>query len=324
MIDVKKTLESDSWPSSSLTNSLERPVEARLVVHTNWGIPVVETRIQLRAEETRAFNLRDWVMLGELPDRTLPADELAHVQAALTGLPSPVDDRFYGSEVAQNLAVGYVAIESLGFHPPDALWGSYFIIDPDADSAQGDVLANLDTGSDCRDLCDLHTLFFLEGGSFDGGTELLIWTGVRGQPSEVARSITSLPHLELDVFDMAGTHQETLEHDILAVQSVSIADLGLTEEVGKLNLAAFHTGQSQPMASFMAVRYKAENRYSVGLKSWCLPRAGDTEAAWEQAAARAVDPPGEADPGAGRRHGDRSAPGGGRSGELAVRRHQHR
>lgn len=59
-------------------------------------------------------NLRDWTVLGRLPDRQLNVEELVHVQAALYGELSPRDDLYYSTptQVAERVATGYATISA--------------------------------------------------------------------------------------------------------------------------------------------------------------------------------------------------------------------
>ncbi|HSL84083.1 MAG TPA: hypothetical protein VLF66_15025, partial [Thermoanaerobaculia bacterium] len=110
----------------ALGNAHDEGVQVRVSVDTNWGIPVLGVTLGLDPGEVVTFNLRDWIERGELPTRNLGAAELAHVQAALSGLPSPKDGMYYGSEVEPGRAVGFVTLRMLSQGRPQVLWGDYF------------------------------------------------------------------------------------------------------------------------------------------------------------------------------------------------------
>lgn len=48
-----------------------------MTVHTNWGIPLLRIALVLKADEVRSFNLRDWIVRGDLPGPTTPASPMA-------------------------------------------------------------------------------------------------------------------------------------------------------------------------------------------------------------------------------------------------------
>jgi hypothetical protein len=254
-----------------LTNSSDEGLAIAMTVHSNWGIPLLEIPLALDPEETRAFNLRDWLLFGQLPDgRTLGEEELAHVQAALSGLPSPRDDHYYASAVRPGVAVGYVTIRVQGFPRQAALWGNYFTIDPNGDRAEGDVLVDIDQAKSCgRGLCMRHRLFFLEGAAFDGGTQLIVWTGRRGTPSLDAAAYPSLGGFEAKARDMNGELMGERHDDLLATTTISVADLALPQTFGTLDLISMGADGVTPMESFIGIRYSAEGRYSVGLQTFC-------------------------------------------------------
>lgn len=257
--------------SLQLGNAGNGTAAIRMEVFSNWGIPVLTVDDELAAGQIAAYNLRDWLMLGRLPHRTLTAEELAHVQAALTGQASPDDNLYYGTEVQPDKAVGYVTIRMRGLNRDDSLWGSYFVIDPSGNSAQADVLANIDPAMACQDVCMRHMLFFLEGGGFDGGTEMLVWTGRRGQPSALRQSATQLPEVEFKALSPDGEPMETVRQGGLSVQAMSLDQLGIAAEFGSLDITALDLQAEESVPSFIAVRYTAENRFSVAFQSWCLP-----------------------------------------------------
>ena len=261
----------------NLTNSGEEAVKVGMVVHSNWGIPLEEVQVTLSPHETRGFNLRDWLLLGELPQNNgmlaaLAPQRLAHVQSALSGVSSPQDQMYYGSRVLPDLAVGYVTIRAQGAHRDDVLWGNFYIIDPEDDSAQADILVDIDPAHECHGLCSLHSVFFVEGGSFDGGTEVILWNPGQGQPSVTPEPALSLAGLQTLARDLQGEVIYEGIEGLLATQTMTLEEMAVSSAAGSLELRTFAETGDQPVDSFIAVRYGAENRYSAALQAWCQPR----------------------------------------------------
>jgi len=252
----------------ALGNAAGEAVDARVAVHTNWGIPVVERTLRLEAGEVKTVNLRDWLVAGDVPAPLLRGKALRHVKAALTGQPSPKDDMFYSTQADPfdpELAVGYVTLRVKGTPRLDALWGDYFWVDPEQDFAEGELLVNIDQTADCGDLCDAHRLRFIQGGGFDGGTKLVVWSSKQLQPAPNANSSTLRNLLSLSAFHSEpGEQFDERVLELLPVELVSVGDLFLSEDFGWVDVASDEQ-------IYVGVRYSANNRYSVAFQTWCLP-----------------------------------------------------
>ena len=247
-------------------NALAKPVDAQLTVHTNWGIPVSSTTITLKGGEVATFNLRDWLIAGRAATRALAVPAAAHLKAAVAGKPSPKDGLYYGSEIEPNVAVGYVTLRVQGAERPDALWGDFFIVDPAGNNARGDNLVDIDPASGCGGggLCRRHALRFLSGAGFDAGTEVVIWTGRQGRPSEYS-DYEEVDRIGLDAaaFDQLGRSLEERALRLLPVEKKAVGELGLSQAFGWLDVT------TEP-DSWIGVSYSAEGRYSVALRAYCL------------------------------------------------------
>lgn len=243
-------------------NALDKPVEIEITVFTNWGIQIMKTNLTLAGHQVRSFNLRTW-LAGELPGKRLTGADMNHFKAALTGQRSPKDNLFYASQIGPNLAVGSVRIKTLGKPQPDALWGTYFLLDGDQGSGEGDTLINLDPGTGCIGGCQRHALRFLTAGTFDGGTQVVVWSNVAGKPSSAAKPAD---YVQADTlaYDDAGQPLGGNRLRLLPVQVVSVADLGLRQPSGSIDLQTETT-------SVVAVHYSSKNRFGVSLMSYCLP-----------------------------------------------------
>ena len=249
-------------------NAGEDPVTVQAAVATNWGIRLFQSTIELEGGEVRTVNLRDWLTKGQLPDRTLDPDALAHVQAALSGQVSPKDQMYYGTQpdpFKTDLAVGYVTLRVTTSQRPDVLWGDYFFVTPGEDFAEGDLLVNIDPTMPCAGLCDVHRLRFLDGGVFDGGTKLIIWSPRVGQPSPDANALSVGTVLSVNAFHKeSGAEFDQRDLDLLPVQQLDVRDLLLAEPFGWLDLATDEK-------VYVGVRYTAGHRFSIAMQSWCLP-----------------------------------------------------
>jgi hypothetical protein len=248
-------------------SAADEAVEVRMEMTSNWGIPVVRSTFDLEPGEVATFNLRDWLVGGKLPDRQLNAGDKAHIQAALQGVQSPRDDLYYASETDPNrpeLMVGAVTFRVVSQPRADALWGDFFWVRPGDDFASGDLLVNIDRSSECSDICQAHRLRYLEGGAFDGGTRLVIWSDRRGTASPTPNPVAAKALLSGAAFhDEPGVQFAERDMDLLPVTQLAIADLALDKAFGWLDLVT-----DEPV--FVGVRYEAGGRYGVGIASWCL------------------------------------------------------
>ncbi|MEA2564433.1 MAG: large repetitive protein [Acidobacteriota bacterium] len=247
-------------------NASKHPVEVLATLHTNWGIPILEVPFTLQAHEVRTFNLRDWFRQGGDPKKTLAAVEIQHLSAAASGQRSPKDNLYYSSEVRPDLEVGYVILRTQG-NRPDALWGDWFNVDVSGNLARGDVLANIDRSIGCPGLCQRHLLRYLSGGGFDGGTEIIIWRENQGLPSATPQGGVK-QQADATAFSEPGQPIENRPLALLPVEKVVVSELGFKEAFGSLDLVS-------EAETFIAVQHTSENRYSVGLTTYCLPRDPD-------------------------------------------------
>lgn len=251
----------------SVANSLDKPVDVEITVHTNWGIKVLTIPAQLAARELKSFDLRNWIVKGKLPGRALKAPELSHLEAALSGERSPQDKLYYSTEVAPGIAAGFVRIKTLGTPRPAALWGDYFRVDPMQDAAMGDTLVSLDLSSTCANggpLCNRHALRYLQGAGFDDSTHVVLWSKRVGKPQKSPDPQPRKIRTEGLVYDDAGKTVGTVAFPILSAEVVSVADLGLTKASGWVDLTS-----EQPV--FIALHHGSRNHYSIALQTWCLP-----------------------------------------------------
>ena len=250
-------------------SSAEEPVDVRVSVTSNWGIPLVETTLTLAPGAVSTVNLRDWLGAGALHGRTMGSSELAHVQRALQGERSPRDGLYYGSAADPDrpeLAVGAVTLQVVSTPRHDALWGDYFLVDPGQDFAEGDLLVDIDRAKGgCSSLCRRHRLRFLQGGGFDGGTQVVVWSGRRAAPKAAADPDGARQLVSVGAFhEESGMRFAERDLDLLAVDDLALGDLDLGESFGWLDLLS-----DEPV--YVGVRLSANGRYGLTMQSWCVP-----------------------------------------------------
>ena len=251
----------------SVGNCGEESMTVRLTVWSNWAQPVLRTEVEVADKAVEPFNLRDWLIFGQLPDRQLIPDELAHVQAALCGEPSPVNGLYYGTLVAPKLMVGFITVEPS--HPQGSagsdLWGDFFSVDPSRDFAAGESLVRM-VGDPSREVCERHLLRFLETGEVERGggiaTELIFWTGIGGAPSPTPQERFSRMIAECRVYDQSGLELGTWELPLLATQAIPVHELGWPTRFGWVDCVT-------PTSTFTCMHFAAEGRYTMTLRSFC-------------------------------------------------------
>lgn len=252
----------------AVVNSSTQQVPVKISLFTNWGIEVMSSLALIDGHEVLTINLRSWILDGELPDKTLSEQEIDHCQAALSGQLAADDGLYYSSETVPGHAVGYVKIGiEEGAPRLKVLFGDSFIVDPGQDFAQGDVLVDVKTTGTCKALAQRHGLRFLSGGGFDSGTEVLIWTNEKIAPSpNPVFPNSARTSADLYAFKESGDLSDFRELGFLPLEVLTVSDLGLSSSFGWLDLFTEED-------SFIAVRYSADNRYSVGLQTFCIPDA---------------------------------------------------
>lgn len=239
----------------AMCNHGSRAVAVTAAVHTNWGISLFTTGLVLQPGELRTFNLRDWIVNGTLPDRTLSAGDLAHVRAALTGGTSPRTGLYYGSSTGMGVAVGYVTLQA----PAGRLWGDYYQVDGRRGSFLAGPLVDLETASACTS----HGVRFLNDPGLAGGTRLLVWTGRKGTPSKTPQP-ERVTTAGIEVYDEPGRHVEDRSLSLLSADAVEVGELGLEPGFGWLEIET-----SEPAFLFENVRTLSSAGAAV--QAWCLP-----------------------------------------------------
>lgn len=256
-------------PSSTLFalgNGSGEPVDLAATLHTNWGIAVLTVPLRLDAGQVRTVNLRDWIVSGRLPERTLDAGELAHLQAALTGRASPRDGLYYSSPAAPGLAVGSVTFRVAGSPRPDALWGDFLLLDGRHGSSAGQALVSLDPLPGPTGTCARHGVRFLSGEGIGAVTELRVWTGRQAVPSpDPEPPAASRIAASLEVHDEAGRLLGARSLELPPLASMDVAGLTGGEPFGWIDLVT-------DTDSFVMARVLGEDStFDFMLSPVCLP-----------------------------------------------------
>jgi len=267
----------------AVVNSADRPVPIRISVQSNWGIEMLQTTLTLDPRAVKSINMADWILKGWDPadppgsPPALNAEALAHVQAGLCGLRSPMTDEFFSSPVdliAPERAVGSIVVRSLDRRDDEVLWGDFFVVERDTEFTQGEVLANLDKSllpgpDDDDDLCNLHALRFLNGGSFHARTDFMVWNDSHGRPNINPNFEGHRIPATITAYGEDGSLLATLHRDLLPMEMVVVDDLALPEDFGWLKIDTFDED------TMILVRYSAEQSFSSGMEAFCLRRDPD-------------------------------------------------
>ena len=264
-VDLRNIPEVSCNTLFSVNNFSDEPVDVVLSVRSNWGISVLDVQLTLKGDEVRSINLADWLIRGKLPDRVLSSAELENLQAVLSGRPAPRDQRYYSSMVRSELAVGSISIAAVGPGHRDVLWGDSFVIDPKIGFMEGETLIDVDRSVECVPDCARHGIRFLQGGGVDSSTELMIWTERYGRSSATAEPPADLwMNAQALVYNEAGHLIDRIDLRLLPVHRLKVADLGLTEPFGWIDIVTENN-------SFITAHYSAKDHYSAALQAYCLP-----------------------------------------------------
>ena len=248
----------------TVVNASPRDITVGVTVYTNWGIPVLHFEHEIAKTESHTCDLDAWIAEGKLPDRLLLPAELADLQAKLTGKPSPVDHLYYSSEVEPDVAVGYVIFSTATHSHADSLWGDVYTQNSVTNDFQADTLVRLthDLKADCK----RHGIRFVNQGELLEGTELIIWSGRRFQPSPTPDPIGAKVKVTLAVYDQEGNHVQDCYRAILAVDSLMVCHLDITPTIGWLDVTTDDE-------SFIVAHMHSATDTSAALHAWCLPES---------------------------------------------------
>ncbi|MDX1998841.1 MAG: hypothetical protein SF066_14085, partial [Thermoanaerobaculia bacterium] len=240
----------------SINNASANSVLAHVTLWSDESVPTLDFDIYLSGYDVQTINIRD-IFNGTLPrtaatnsvsnrgalsgphiafpgcaaslpytNPALSSVLLTHIREAHTGGLSPVYGRCAGFDFGDNIARGYITVDSVNacnLEFPSApgyfiaggqgiannnnvLWGDYFYVNSEENFAQGETLVHLEAcdnpsvgqgGDDCPFIAGDYTFYgryvaasaadgreplstmfatrYLNGGAFDGGTDLIVW-----------------------------------------------------------------------------------------------------------------------------------------------------
>jgi hypothetical protein len=258
----------------AVCNDSDDPVKLTITVFTNWGIPVLTLPVTLDGDAVLTVNLRDWIVFGKLPGRTLSADELAELQDSLSGRVSRASGMFHADEIIPGRAVGYITFRVTGSAPrPNVLWGDYFVVDPKILFGQGETLVDLRKRAECggleQETCLRHGVRFLTGGPLDESSELMVWTARKGRAANRAQYPDDRVDAKLTVYDEAGNVIDTRALSLLPVGVFTVGDLDLPANFGWF---AIETEDD----SFITAHYTAQDRFSLAIHAYCIEKETGT------------------------------------------------
>jgi hypothetical protein len=263
----------------SINNAVAAPQLAQVTLWSDWGVPVLSYTVALTGYDVQTINLRDVISRGVLPpngggagcpsllvDGALPKATTDHLQAWLTGKPSPSQGNCVAPSRSGNMVTGYATIDAVnrcsssnptdpGYFAPggtgiasdnNTLWGDFFLVSGDDFQAHGDPAVHIRaerstflnhrsfygsfvSGSGIDDRQPLGTSYgsrYLSGGLFDGGTQLVIW-----RDAKVARPAAIACGQEPARMELAGTAFDEEENASAIVPSNQIAPWS-TQKVG--------------------------------------------------------------------------------------------
>lgn len=247
----------------SVVNASNDEVNAKLTIYSNWGIPVLEVPLAFDSAEAKSIVLDDWIAHGLLPGRTLTAEELADLQARLTGNRSPVTGLYSSSPFSPHIAVGFVVVQTLGDRK-DSLWGDSYTIDLGRNYFGAETLTALTHGLKAD--CQHHGVRFVNEGHLFQGDELIIWSGRRLEPSATPNPNGAKMNINVAVYDQAGRHVQDCHRSLIAVEPVTICQLEITPPIGWLEITT-----DDP--TFILQHLHSTTQASAELHSYCLPES---------------------------------------------------
>ncbi|MES1242294.1 MAG: hypothetical protein ABUT39_11800 [Acidobacteriota bacterium] len=266
------------------------------------------------------------------PSLFVSAPFRAHLQAWFQGNPSPATGNCAGSKQKDNILRGYITVDTVNacnlffpaewaFYDPfvtdqNVLWGDVFYVNPAHNFAQGDTLVHIESCPTCFVPGD-HTFYgryngfttadareplpttmaarFVNGGTFNGGTDYLVWREANATSSGYSCTLNGPPSwypLEstqivcFDEEEQPVTSEECPSGDPTCTQVVVIpneanrvdveTDLLCPFDFGwtYLNLQHPDTAYADPYAQmWLTATMDAEGRFSVGFSGIQLDNA---------------------------------------------------
>ncbi|HEX5718251.1 MAG TPA: Vps62-related protein [Thermoanaerobaculia bacterium] len=224
----------------AVVNSLDKQVDVAAALYTNWGLAAISTQIRLKPGEVLTADLRAWIVEGHLPGKSLTAGEMLRVQAMLSGQPSPADGLYHATDVALGRATGYLTLRTLRTGgkkgaKPDALRGEGFLVDPEQGPARGHDLVDIDKAT-TKEVCNRHNLRHLSGTGL-AEARVVVWRDLAGQILPAPAPVDRGRQIDVWVYEPDGRLLRNQSFQLLPAEQVPVAELGLTEPLGRIEIA---------------------------------------------------------------------------------------
>jgi hypothetical protein len=225
----------------AIVNSLNKQVDVTAALYTNWGLPVISTQVRLKPGEVLTADLRAWIGEGHLPGRQpLTAGEMLLVQAMLSGQPSPTDGLYRATDVAFGRATGYLTLRTIRTGgkkaaKPAALRGEGFLVDPEQGPARGHDLVDINKTT-TKEVCNRHNLRHLSGTGL-AGAQVIVWRDLTGQILPAPVPVDRRRQIDVSVYAADGRLLRNQPFQLLPAEQIPIAELGLTEPLGRIEIA---------------------------------------------------------------------------------------
>lgn len=322
----------------AIQNTFAQDVLTNVVLWTNCGLPVVSFNLVVKGDAVRSIDLRNLIVDGRIPKSghhrpfagcdvsvsppDLDEEQILGMQARLTGRPDPGDGLCYsGPASPASLASGYVTVDLMqscsetirtprdpGYFGAggialslNVLWGDFFLLDDEADLAQGleaVVLASDESivegsgpsfygrGDDRRALGSRYRARTIQGGAFDGGTELLAWVKPFSRGPTLCGEFPTcntggMTGYSIDVLARRESGEQVafgrLDLDTVASRlKPGSKELPIEAGFGTLDMAFYFYDckrgkcsppTKDPVQGWLIPIYTAEGRFSVGLRA---------------------------------------------------------
>ena len=212
----------------NVVNGSPETIQAMATVYSNWGIPVLEVPLTFKPDEAMTLAIHEWIIHGLLPDgSSLSENDLADLQAKLTGRPSIADGLYYGTSyeghspnikaVNHEIAVGYVIVRALGDRP-DVLWGDTHSIDATSNYFHAETLNALT--HDLKADCNHHAIRFDNDGLLYEGDELIVWSGRSFSPSKSTTPVGTPMKMWVKVYDQNGNLVHNCYKELISLEVI--------------------------------------------------------------------------------------------------------
>ena len=226
-------------------------------VASRWIIPRYEVDFSSSLGTTTLFSIRHEGEEGEVVEAAIDVFDstfFPRAEETVQLLPEQIATRSMRDVLAPGMgtATGFVVVTATG--APVSV--DVFQLDPEGNFATGDVAVGTGSGQ-----CDYWKLRYFNGGTFDGGTQLKIFTDFPRGDAEGAP-----PTVSMNLWAEDGTFVQACEvFTPLYSFELDAADLATADEpFGAIELVVSRTSEA-----FVSSVQTASDKFSVGLNAIC-------------------------------------------------------